>query len=108
MISCRNSKIWMMIGASEAQILGYMGMVHTERKALNNPHSTVYGVATDTDRFDELSTSNHHAIPRDQMRLVDSEEEFQGGIFPELQALWQSRQWRKEEKPTFAPESSLI
>jgi hypothetical protein len=56
--------------------------------------------------FDELSISNHHTTSRNQIRLVDLEEEFQDGIFPELQALCQSRRWRKE-KPTFAHRSSL-
>jgi len=46
------------LAAAEPQILGYMGMVHTQRKKMQKKDSTVYGVASDSDTFVFYRISN--------------------------------------------------
>ncbi|CAI7603802.1 unnamed protein product [Penicillium viridicatum] len=47
-----------MVSAGEAQLLGYMGIVHQERKALRKVNAVVYGMSSDGDEFHFYQINN--------------------------------------------------
>ncbi|KAI1833507.1 hypothetical protein DTO006G1_5111 [Penicillium roqueforti] len=68
-----------MVSAGEAQLLGYMGIVHQERKTLRKVNTVVYGMASDGDEFhfhqinndSEWTTVSHRALGRNYGKVVD-------------------------------------
>ncbi|KAJ5427109.1 Restriction endonuclease type IHsdRN-terminal [Penicillium sp. CMV-2018d] len=51
-----------MVSAGEAQLLGYMGIVHQERKALRKVNAVVYGMASDGDGFHFYQINNDSEV----------------------------------------------
>ncbi|KAJ5518535.1 Restriction endonuclease type I HsdR N-terminal [Penicillium expansum] len=68
-----------MVSAREAQLLGYMGIVHQERKSLGKVNKVVYGMASDGEEFrffqvnndSEWTTVSHRTFGKNYGKVVD-------------------------------------